>query len=72
MAPRASAQTPPCNTCSRATSPYPAVVVNRWWELVDANAVIDIFTRAAAPELLQPPVNVLRLSLHRTRQRPQP
>jgi transcriptional regulator with XRE-family HTH domain len=44
--------------------PYPAVVVNRWWELVDANAAIGIFTKAAAPELLQPPVNVLRLSLH--------
>jgi len=44
--------------------PYPAVVVNRWWELVDANAAIEIFTKTAAPELLQPPVNVLRLSLH--------
>ena len=44
--------------------PYPAVVVNRWWELVDANAAIGLFTKTAAPELLQPPVNVLRLSLH--------
>jgi transcriptional regulator with XRE-family HTH domain len=44
--------------------PYPAVVVNRWWELVDANAAIEMFTQTAAPELLKPPVNVLRLSLH--------
>jgi len=44
--------------------PYPAVVVNRWWELVDANSGIAIFTNHVAPELLQPPVNVLRLSLH--------
>jgi transcriptional regulator with XRE-family HTH domain len=44
--------------------PYPAVVVNRWWELVDANPAIGTFTRDAAPQLLAPPVNVLRLSLH--------
>jgi transcriptional regulator with XRE-family HTH domain len=44
--------------------PYPAVVVNRWWELVDANAGIALFTRHVAPALLEPPVNVLRLSLH--------
>src|SRR6202021_934636 len=35
-----------------------------WWELVDANAAIAMFTQTAAPELLKPPVNVLRLSLH--------
>jgi transcriptional regulator with XRE-family HTH domain len=44
--------------------PYPAVVVNRWWELVDANAGIALFTGQVKPELLEPPVNVLRLSLH--------
>jgi len=44
--------------------PYPAAVVNRWWELVDANAGIALFTRDVNPGLLEPPVNVLRLSLH--------
>ncbi|MCW2523730.1 MAG: helix-turn-helix domain protein [Frankiales bacterium] len=44
--------------------PYPAVVVNRWWELLDANAAIGLFLRGCAPALLEPPVNVLRLSLH--------
>jgi transcriptional regulator with XRE-family HTH domain len=44
--------------------PYPALVVNRWWELVAANVGIALFTRHARPELLKPPVNVLRLSLH--------
>jgi len=44
--------------------PYPAVVVNRWWELVDGNAAVAVFTEAVAPELLAPPANVLRLSLH--------
>jgi len=44
--------------------PYPAAVVNRWWELVDANAGIGLFTGDVRPHLLEPPVNVLRLSLH--------
>jgi transcriptional regulator with XRE-family HTH domain len=44
--------------------PYPAVVVNRWWELVDANSGIALFTGHVNQELLEPPVNVLRLSLH--------
>jgi transcriptional regulator with XRE-family HTH domain len=44
--------------------PYPAVVINRWWELLDANPAIALFTEDVAPELLEPPVNVLRLSLH--------
>jgi MmyB-like transcription regulator ligand binding domain len=44
--------------------PYPAVLVNRWWELVDANTSIALLTAGAARALLEPPVNVLRLSLH--------
>ena len=44
--------------------PYPAVVINRWWELLDANAAISLFTTDVAPHLLAPPVNALRLSLH--------
>jgi transcriptional regulator with XRE-family HTH domain len=47
-----------------AQEPYPAVVVNRWWELVAANQGIGLFTRDVRPDLLEPPVNVLRLSLH--------
>lgn len=48
----------------RGHEPYPAVVVNRWWELVDANAGIALFTEHVKPGLLEPPANVLRLSLH--------
>ncbi|GAA3336595.1 helix-turn-helix transcriptional regulator [Amorphoplanes nipponensis] len=44
--------------------PYPAVLIDRHWTLVDANAGVPLLTAGAAPELLEPPVNVLRLSLH--------
>jgi transcriptional regulator with XRE-family HTH domain len=44
--------------------PYPALVINRWWELLDANAAVAVLTAGCAPHLLELPVNVLRLSLH--------
>ncbi|HKF32222.1 MAG TPA: helix-turn-helix transcriptional regulator [Jatrophihabitantaceae bacterium] len=47
----------------KAHEPFPAVVVDRGWNLVDANATIDLLTAGAAPQLLEPPVNVLRLAL---------
>lgn len=48
----------------KAQEPYPALVVNRHWGLVAANSTVALLTDGAAPELLEPPVNVLRLSLH--------
>jgi transcriptional regulator with XRE-family HTH domain len=47
-----------------AHEPNPAVIVDRHWNLVDANATISLFLHGTAAELLAPPVNVLRLSLH--------
>jgi transcriptional regulator with XRE-family HTH domain len=44
--------------------PYPAVVVDRQWELVAANRSVPLFTRLAAPHLLEPPANALRITLH--------
>jgi transcriptional regulator with XRE-family HTH domain len=44
--------------------PNPAVIVDRWWELIDSNAAVAMLIDGCAPELLEPPVNVLRLSLH--------
>ncbi|WP_131742419.1 helix-turn-helix domain-containing protein [Actinomadura roseirufa] len=44
--------------------PYPAVVVDRFWNLIDANAAAGLFTAGAPAELLEPPLNVLRLSMH--------
>lgn len=48
----------------RGHEPYPAVVIDRWWTLVDANSALPLITEGCAPHLLEPPVNVLRLSLH--------
>jgi hypothetical protein len=47
-----------------AYEPYPALVVDRCWELVDANPAVALLTAGAAPALLEPPCNVLRLCLH--------
>ena len=47
-----------------AYEPYPAVVVDRGWHLVAGNRSIAVFTDGVAPELLEPPANVLRLGLH--------
>ena len=47
-----------------AHEPFPAVAVDRRWELVDGNAGVPLITAGAAAHLLEPPVNALRLSLH--------
>ena len=45
--------------------PFPAIVVDRHWNLVTANdAAMTLLTDGIAPDLLEPPVNVLRVSLH--------
>jgi transcriptional regulator with XRE-family HTH domain len=44
--------------------PYPVAVVDRGWNLLDANASIALLTKNVAPELLEPPANVLRATLH--------
>jgi transcriptional regulator with XRE-family HTH domain len=45
--------------------PNPAIALDRHWHMVDANAAIaPLLADIPDPALLQPPVNVLRLSLH--------
>lgn len=45
----------------RAHEPYPALVLDRHYNLVSAN---DLSPDGLAPELLEPPANALRLTLH--------
>jgi transcriptional regulator with XRE-family HTH domain len=47
-----------------AHEPYPAVVVDFRWNLVDANATVSLFTDGLPAELLGPPANILRATLH--------
>lgn len=44
--------------------PYPALVVDRRWNVVAANHSLSLLTAGAAPELLRPPTNAMRLALH--------
>ncbi len=44
--------------------PYPAIAVDRHWNLLAFNQAIGPLLAGVDPELMQPPVNVLRLSLH--------
>jgi transcriptional regulator with XRE-family HTH domain len=48
----------------RGHEPYPALAVDRHWTLQAANRALAPFLKGVAPALLEPPVNVLRLSLH--------
>lgn len=49
----------------RGHEPYPAVVVDRRWDLVTANQPArSLLATAVSPALLAPPANALRLTLH--------
>lgn len=47
-----------------AHMPFPALAVDRHWNMVANNDAVMALLGGVMPELLQPPVNVLRLSLH--------
>jgi transcriptional regulator with XRE-family HTH domain len=52
-------------TILAAHDPYPALAIDRHWTLVSANqATQRLLAATIAPALLEPPVNVLRASLH--------
>ena len=48
----------------KGLEPYPALIVDRHWNLMDSNLATQRLLAGLAPHWLQPPVNVLRLSLH--------
>lgn len=51
-------------TILEAHGSNPALVVDRRWTVVDANAATGALLSGVAPELLAPPVNSLRVALH--------
>lgn len=48
----------------KAHEPYPALTIDRQWNLLAANAAVAPFFAGIPAELLGPPLNVLRISLH--------
>ncbi|GAA1188898.1 transcriptional regulator with XRE-family HTH domain [Kitasatospora gansuensis] len=48
----------------RGHLPYPALVLRPYGELVAANSAVDLITEGCSAELLEPPVNMIRLLLH--------
>ncbi|MGC5054419.1 helix-turn-helix domain-containing protein [Micromonospora sp. DT48] len=47
----------------RAHEPYPAVVFDRRWNIVMTNRAVNPFFAQVDPDLLRPPVNLVRLGL---------
>lgn len=47
-----------------AYAPYPALAVDRHWTLIEANPPLLALLGGVAAHLMEPPVNVLRVSLH--------
>jgi transcriptional regulator with XRE-family HTH domain len=48
----------------QAQRPYPAFAIDRHWTIVASNGALPELFAGVAPELLKPPMNALRLSLH--------
>ncbi|MEO7548916.1 MAG: helix-turn-helix transcriptional regulator [Ramlibacter sp.] len=48
----------------RSHEPYPALALDRHWNMVAANRMVPLLLAGVDAALLEPPVNVLRLSLH--------
>jgi transcriptional regulator with XRE-family HTH domain len=48
----------------KSLEPCPALAIDRHWTMIDSNGPAMAFATGVAPELLTPPVNVLRMSLH--------
>lgn len=47
-----------------AQKPFPAFALDRHWNVVASNSALQQLYEGVAPELMEPPVNALRLSLH--------
>jgi transcriptional regulator with XRE-family HTH domain len=48
----------------KAHMPWPALAIDRHWNLVAANDALQAFMSVADANLLEPPINVIRVSMH--------
>lgn len=44
--------------------PYPALLLDDYWDVVDANSGVDSLMVGCSAQLLEPPINVIRLCVH--------
>ena len=44
--------------------PSPALLLDEQWDIVDANSAVDLLLAGCDAELLEPPVNAVRIALH--------
>jgi transcriptional regulator with XRE-family HTH domain len=44
--------------------PYPALLLDETWDVVDANEAVHLLLTGCDPELLEPPINAMRLTFH--------
>ena len=47
-----------------AHEPNPALIVDGLWNLIEANRAASLLWDGVDPELLEPPINMLRLGVH--------
>jgi transcriptional regulator with XRE-family HTH domain len=48
----------------KAHEPYPALTVDRHWTMLAANTAVAPLLAGVDPDLVKPPINVMRVSLH--------
>jgi transcriptional regulator with XRE-family HTH domain len=48
----------------RSQEPYPAIVLDRGFNVVEANTGLSLLTAGVSRELLAPPINAMRVALH--------
>lgn len=48
----------------RGHMPFPAIAVDRHWNIIAANDAISFFTEQISGSMMEPPMNALRLALH--------
>lgn len=63
-APALTAAKAAVNAILSGHEPFPAIAIDRHWNLVAANGALHRLIEGVSRKLLEPPVNVLRLSLH--------
>lgn len=48
----------------KSYQPFPALAIDRHWNMIDANDTVMALMEGVAPHLLEPPINAVRVSLH--------